>query len=189
MALQSTAEQRCDSHSGAVPSRYAMPQPTLGTSSASSSMGISTDAPLSGAHMPLEREQHGWKHCPNFPVSFSHLCQLNSTSVLGIPQRCIASADELGLKGLYIRPVWLSGYYQLKTWCFPLSTLKCVSSFYLLCACVMLWKRQPGLFASSRPTLPTLIRCSVLLSASIRNATPWRSFSLKMLLQNHPITL
>lgn len=40
-----------------------------------------------------------------------------------------------------------------------------MSSFYLLCACIMLWKRQPGLFASSRPTLPTLIRCSVLLSA------------------------
>lgn len=75
-AEHSRAEQRCDSHSGAVPSRYAMLQPTLGTSSASSSMGISTDAPLSGAHMPLEREQHGWKHCPNFPVSFSHLCQL-----------------------------------------------------------------------------------------------------------------
>lgn len=152
----------------------------LGASSARTSPGIPTSA-----HIPLGSEQHNQKHHPNFLVSFSLLYQLNYSSVLGVPQRCITSADELGLEGLYIRPIWLSGYYQLKTLCFPLSTLKCVSSFYIFCACIVLWKSEPGLFSPPRPTLPMLIRCSVLLRASIRNATPWWSLSLKMFFYNH----
>lgn len=71
---------------------------------------------ISGAHSAwavlLHRmywaEQRGQGVTPKalhsrFLISFSRLCQLNCTSVLGIPRWCITSADELGLEGLYIK--------------------------------------------------------------------------------------
>lgn len=139
--LWSSAETEVGSQSDAGTSVSAIPQPMLAASSARTSPGIPTSA-----HIPLGSKQHNQKHHPNFLVSFSLLYLLNCSSVLGVPWRCITSADELGLEGLYIRPIWLSGYYQLKTWCFPLSTLKCMSSFYIFCACIVLWRTQPGLF-------------------------------------------
>lgn len=143
---RSSAVTEVGSQSNAGTSVSAIPQPMLGASSARMSPGIPTSA-----HILLGSEQHNQKYHPNFLVSFSLLYQLNYSSVLGVPQRCITSSDELGLEGLYIRPIWLSGYYQLKTWCFPLSTLKCVLILHILCLHCALEERAWSFFPHPGP--------------------------------------